>query len=92
MPKQFYFKQFSLALVQFFVYTQLNIKQYNFKQFQFSISTQFSSIWPIDLVLPLWARVDLVVMPIKGYSAFPKAPALQESHHQIVEYHIQDTC
>ena len=28
---------------------------------------------------------------MKGYSAFPKAPALLEPHHQIVYCHIQDT-
>ena len=51
-----------------------------FQAIQFSISTQFSSIWLIDQVLPLQARVDLGVMAIKGYSAFPKAPALLEPH------------
>ena len=35
-------------------------------------------------VLPFPVRVDLGVMAIKGYSAFPKAPALLEPHHQIV--------
>ena len=35
-------------------------------------------------VLPLWARVDLGAMAIKGYSAFPKAPTLLEPHPQIV--------
>ncbi len=30
-------------------------------------------------------------MAIKGYSAFPKAPALLEPHHQIVSCHNQDT-
>ena len=30
-------------------------------------------------------------MAMKGYSAFPKAPALLEPHHQIVYCHIQDT-
>ena len=35
-------------------------------------------------VLPLWARVDLGAMVMKGYSAFSKAPALLEPHHQIV--------
>ena len=29
-------------------------------------------------------------MAIKGYSIFPKAPALLEPHHQIVSCHIQD--
>ena len=27
-------------------------------------------------------------MAVKGYSTFPKAPALLDPHHQIVEYHI----
>ena len=35
-------------------------------------------------VLPLRARVDLREMAMKGYSAFPKAPALLEPHHQII--------
>ena len=42
-------------------------------------------------MLPFRDRVDLGVMAMKGYSAFPKAPALLELHHQIVLYHIQDT-
>ena len=43
-------------------------------------------------MLPLQARVDLGAMAMKRYSAFPKAPALLEPHHQIVKCHIQDTC
>ena len=35
-------------------------------------------------MLPLRARVDLGAMARKGYSAFPKAPALLALHHQIV--------
>ena len=35
-------------------------------------------------VLPLQARVDLGVIAMKEYSAFPKAPALLEPRHQIV--------
>ena len=42
-------------------------------------------------MLPLQASVDLGAMAMKGYSAFPKAPALLEPHHQIVSCHIQDT-
>ena len=42
-------------------------------------------------MLPLQARVDLGAMVMKGYSAFLKAPASLELHHQIVLYHIQDT-
>ena len=40
----------------------------------------------------LWVRLDMGVMSMKEYSAFPKAPALLEPHHQIVLGHIQDTC
>ena len=31
-------------------------------------------------VLPLWVRVDLEVMAIKGYSTLPKAPELELNH------------
>ena len=37
-------------------------------------------------MLPLRARVDLGVMALKGYTAFPKAVALLEPHYQIVEW------
>ena len=46
MSKQFYFKQFSFVLVR-----SLNIKTVLFQVIQFSISTQFSSIWPINRAL-----------------------------------------
>ena len=64
----------------------LNVKPILFQAIQFSISTQFVSIWPIDRtqVLPLRDRVNLGVISMKGCSVFPKASALQESHHQIV--------
>ena len=42
-------------------------------------------------MIPLWVRVDVGAMAMKEYSAFPKAPILLESHHQIVWCHIQDT-
>ena len=35
-------------------------------------------------MLPLRARVDLGAIAMKGYSKFPKAPALLEAHYQIV--------
>ena len=35
-------------------------------------------------MLPLQFKVYLGAMAMKGYSAFPKAPALLEPHHQIV--------
>ena len=40
-------------------------------------------------MLSLWIKVELRVMAIKGYSAFPKTPALQEPHRQIVSCHIR---
>ena len=55
-----------------FVYTELKVKTVLFQAIQFSISTQ---------ELPLQARVGLGAMAMKGYSAFPKAPALLEPHH-----------
>ena len=42
-------------------------------------------------MLPFWTKVDKGAMAMKGYSAFPKAPASLENHHQIVLCHIQDT-
>ena len=39
-------------------------------------------------MLPIWARVDLGTKAVKGYSTFPRAPALLETHHQIVLCHI----
>ena len=40
-------------------------------------------------VLRRRARVDLEAMAIKGYSVFPKAPALLGPHHQTVKCHIR---
>ena len=42
-----------------------------------------SSIWPIDSTLS-GSTSSGQSDPVKCYSAFPKAPALQEPHHQIV--------
>ena len=41
-------------------------------------------------MLPFRVRVDLGATAMKGCSAFPKAPASLEPHHQIVLCHIQD--
>ena len=46
MSKEFYFKQFNLALVQFKI-----LKTVLFQAIQLSISTPFSSIWPIHMAL-----------------------------------------
>ena len=60
---------------------------------KFCINTQSSSISPIDRTLSgaTTPRVDLRAMPMKRYSAFPKARALLEPHYQIVLCHILDT-
>ena len=50
-----------------------------------------SSIWPIDMTLSGATTLDLRAMIMNRYFAFSKAPALLESCHQIVWYHIQDT-
>ena len=42
-------------------------------------------------MLLLQARVDLGAVAIKGNSAFIKAPAFPDPHHQIVQCHIKDT-
>ena len=88
MPRRFYFRQFSLALAQ-----SLSVKTILFQTIQFSVSTQFSSIYTIDMTyqpLSHRVRVDLGAMAIKGCSAFPKSSALLKSHHQIVLCPIQD--
>ena len=64
MPKQFFFEQFSLALVHSLVLFDPKIGPYQ--------------------VLPPRVRVNLGAMAMKGYSAFPKAPALLEYQRQIV--------
>ena len=46
MSRQLYFKQFSLAYEH-----SLNVKIVLFQVIRFSVSTQFSSIWPIDRTL-----------------------------------------
>ena len=84
--------QFSISIV--LVYKQLNVKTLLFQATQFSISTQFSSIQPIDRTLSgatTRARVDHGAMAMNGNFAFPKAPELLEPHHQIVECHTQET-
>ena len=37
-------------------------------------------------MLPLWARVDLGAIAMKGYSAFPKAPAGTSPSDCLVSY------
>ena len=55
------------------------ISSYSVYSIHFSISMLLVLFNPLTgpyQVLPLPARVDLGVMAIKGYFAFPKAPAL----------------
>ena len=53
LVKKFYFKQFSLALVR-----SLDTKTYLFQAIEFSISTEFSSIWSIDRTLSGSSTLD----------------------------------
>ena len=58
-----------------------------FQVIQFSISTQFSSIWPIDITLSDATTTGQSEPDSNGnerYSAFPKGPALLEPHQLIV--------
>ena len=80
--------QFCITIV--FVHTELNVKTVLFQAIQLCISMPFSSMGPYQVLL-LQAIVDLGAMTMKRYSAFPKAPALLETHHQIVLYHISRT-
>ena len=70
--KQLYFQPFSLAQVHFLVYTQSNIKTILFQTIQSSISTEFSSFWPIDKTLsgatsPRWQWRDTPHSPKLQY-------------------------
>ena len=42
-------------------------------------------------MLPLQVKVDMGALAMKGYSTFPKTPALLKPHHQIVKCYIRDT-
>ena len=58
-----------------------------FQTIQFSISIQFSFIWPIDRTLSSTStpgQVDQGAMAMNGYSIFPKAPTLLKPRHEIV--------
>ena len=88
---------------QSIIYKQLNDQTFPSLAIQFSISHLFALrlnirqfvlfdpwIGPFQ-VLPLRARVDLGAMAMKGYTAFPKAPALLKPHHQFVSYQVMHT-
>ena len=71
-----------------FIYTQIIIKAVLFQTIQFDISTQFRSIWTIDMILSGVTQQGYSgtsqVMTVRKYSIFHKASALLEPHHQIV--------
>ena len=85
-------------IIQFSISTQFKSKYglsktFLFQAIQFNQTIQFSISMPFVLfnpwiglyqVLSLQARVDLGAMAMKGFSVFPKAPALLEPQHQIV--------
>ena len=86
MNNQFYFKQSSLVCVhslsKSFLFQAIQFSQTVLIQtIQFRLSTQFSSIWPIDRTLIRCCHSGIAM---KGCCAFPKAPASLEPHHQIV--------
>ena len=83
---QFKYK-FSL-IVKTFLFQAIQFSQTVLIQtIQFSISMQLvllNTLIGLYQVLPLRARTDLEAMAMKGYFAFPKAPASLKPHHQIV--------
>ena len=101
---KYYYIWWIIQLIISHLFTQLNVQIVLFPAIQISISHLFVlslnvkqfyySITPRGPYqgLPIRARVDLRVVAMKGYSAFPKAPVLMEPHHQIIQCHIQDTC
>ena len=76
-----------MSKIVLFQAIRLSICSVLFQTDQFSIGAQFSSILPIDMTLS-GATTPGQSGPGRdsndGYSAFSKAPALLEPHHQIV--------
>ena len=65
-----------------------------FQAIQFSISTQFSSIWSIYWTLSgatFPGKSEPGSDGNQGYYAFPKAPGLLEHLPEIVKCHIQES-
>ena len=95
MSKQFYIKQFSLAKPRCLNVSTVRLSKtflaIKFSQTVLIQAIQFSTqlvlfnplIGPYQ-VLPFRARVDLGAIAMKWCSAFPKATASLERHHQIV--------
>ena len=69
MSKQFYFKQFSLAWI-----CSLNVKTVLFDTIQFSTSTQFTFIWPLDRALSGAATPSVSEAEIDGNEGLPRTP------------------
>ena len=64
---------------------QFYFKQFSLGYVQFECKTfLFDPLIGFSQVLLLRAGVDLEAMAMKGYSAFPKAPALLKPPHEIV--------
>ena len=57
------------------LFTQFNVKTVLFQTIQFNISHLFGEFR---------CQIVLGAIAMKGYSTFPKAPALPKPHHQIV--------
>ena len=76
--------------LQSFVYTQLNDQTVLFLTIQFNVShliahsLNVKHFKPLIEVLLLWAIEDMEVIVMKGYSAFPKSPALLKTFNGLM--------
>ena len=89
MIKQFYSNNL-ISISHLFALSLNDLLCHLFSQFKCQTVLFDPSTGPSQ-VLPLQTRVDLGAIAMKGYSRFPKAPALQEPHNQMVKCHIHDT-
>ena len=64
----------SCISTQLFVYSQLNVKTVLLPTIQFSISTEFSSIWPIDRTLAGVTTPDKSVLGSNGNEGVLQIP------------------
>ena len=80
--------KYTVYLLKTFLFQAIQFSQTVLIQtIQLSISMQLVLFNPLIgpyQMLPFWVRVDLGAMAMKGCSAFPKAPASLEPHHQII--------
>ena len=87
--------QFSISLV--FVYTQLNVKIVLFQTIQFTISTQFSSVWPIDRTLS-GANTPAQIGPVnngnEGVLHIPQSSSITGTSpsDSLVSYYLDIRC